>query len=495
MISQLLLALMLTGTADATVYCGEEVGHRAAPCKPSREERDAVLDKIKAALELEGKWRSAQQEEVDQREAMALLLRQHRNPPPKMLTDWKESSDRLTDLEGEMRQAFSEVMKATQESYGVGPQKRVGKVKGGHLDGEPAFWAPIVEEADDFVYRAGPKENPAYLRWQAAAGDGTDTLDDGTVFVSLELLRVAKKQGSPAVLAAAIDREAERFEQLTSKNGWSGADSVKYRAYRRQEETGSAIDLDDAEMRRVAKLRQKYADLASPRELWPGYRAGPTSNDYPYRRDIELDGNSDVWKNAQKNLAAIREQREDFNTRLAARHEGNPEDGMSDGLNEGRPPCGGQGLWAGDVYFPSLPCEGTVRPSPEPVPVTVARPDPPPVAVVPAYLLTALADRICSDPSSANSEANHFSYQHGVVLSGETGDALPPCQREVYLNLRRIQREGDRDYDSQFFQSLAERFRNPSNPDQTDDPGRRPPPGPRVPDCILQPGGRCIRRN
>ncbi|TBR24879.1 hypothetical protein EPO15_03210 [bacterium] len=501
MTTSLLFFLLLASPAQATVYCGEPLGQRRNACKPEPTERKMVMDSIDSALSKQKAWDDARVAEGEARAAIEEAERRKQPIPRKALVDWQASLTLVNDTEGEMRRAFSDVMKATQETYGVGPKKRVGQVKGGRLDGEPAFWTPIVQETDDFVYRAGPAKNPAYLRWQAAADDGTATMDDGTVFISIRLLQDAKTRGSPAVLAAALDHEAARFEQLVSKDGWTGAAFVKYSAYDRQERTGAAIDLDDGEMRRVAKLGRKYAALAEPHQWWPGYRAGPASEDYPYRKDKELDDNVDVWKDAQKHLATIRKQREDFNTRLAARHEGDPEDGMRDSLNEDRHPCGGQGWWAGDIFFPSLPCEGTVRPSPETPPAlpaeppTVVRPVQPPSPARPLYLLTELAARICEDPSSARSDANHEFFRHALALSGETGDALPACQREVYLNLRRVQREGYGDYDSQFFQSLAERLNNPSVPEQTDTPGQSTPTGPRVPDCILQPGGRCAHHN
>lgn len=501
MIAHAVLSFLLAATADAAVYCGEAVGERHAPCKPGRAERDAVMAKIEAALVQEGKWRERHGVELALREDMAEAKRRGREPSLRELRDWNASLVKLEEAEGEMRRAFSDVMKATQESYGVGPKRRLGRINGGHLDGQQTAWAPVIQESEDFVYRSGPAKNPAYLRWQAAANDGSETMDDGTVFVSLDVLRTAKKLGSPALVATTIAREAERFEMLVGKGGWSGKDSVEYRGYDRQEKTGAAIDLEDSEMRRVGRLRREFAGRAGPRELWPGYRAAPQSEDYPYRKPKDLAENFEAWKGAQDRLVEIRAQREEFNARLEARHRGGPEEGMRDGLNDPRHSCGGEGSWFGDYYVPSFPCGGAVRPPPEPVPAQPAVPPPaavpaqPPIYAAPVYLLSGLAARICADPSSAFSPDNHEAYRRGVALSGDDGMEMSVCQREVYLNLRRIQREGYGDYDSGYFQSLAERLRSPLVPVPPDGPNPNVPTGPQVPDCILRPGGRCLHRN
>ncbi|TPW20799.1 MAG: hypothetical protein FD126_1323 [Elusimicrobia bacterium] len=259
MISHLILFLLFIAPSFAAVPCQKAVGHRVEPCMPDRAERDSMMGKIDLALVLESKWRAAREEENDLREALEKAKRQERKPSLEALETWKASEGRLIDAEREMRRSFSDVIKATQESYGIGPKKRQGTIKGGPLDSQQAFWTPVIQENEDLIYRSGPERKPAYLRWREAAGDGAATMADGTVFVSIDLLRGAKRLGSPAVVAALIDHEAAHFEELIDKKGWTGFDSGQYRAYLRHEQTGAAIGLErspSASITRTSRSRE-----------------------------------------------------------------------------------------------------------------------------------------------------------------------------------------------------------------------------------------------
>ena len=499
MTSYILLSVLLAGPAFAAIPCKNAAGLRTSPCMPVKAEQHAVMGKIDAALIKEAKWRDRRTTEDELREALEETKRRGGNPSLRELEAWHDSLTKLNEAEGEMRRAFSGVLNTTQDSYGVGPKKRLGTIKGGHLDAQQTVWAPVIQENEDLVYRSGSAQNPAYLRWQEAAGDGAATMDDGMVFVSVELLRTAKRHGSPAVLAAMIDHEAAHFEALVSKEGWTGFDSGQYRAYLRQETTGAAIGLEESEQKWAESQRKDFAGRAVFREMWPGYRAEPGSDDYPYRKDKDIKENFETWKGAQKRLAEIVAQRDDFNARLAARHQGEPDEGMRDSLNGSRHSCGGAGSWAGGVYLPSFPCEGTVRSSPEEAPTlpagppAVVRPVQPPAYAAPIYLLSALAARICADPSTAHDLANHEAYRRGLVLSGEDGNSMTPCQREVFQTLRKIQREGFGDYDSQYFQSLAESPLNPPLEAPPEGPNPSGPPGAQGPESARRDGGRCLQ--
>lgn len=511
MISHIVLSFLFAGPVFAALPCKKPVGPRTSPCMPDKAERDAVMGKIEAALTLESNWRDELTAERNLRNALEVAVRRKRDPSMKELETWKENLIRVDKAEIKMRKAFSAVMKATQETYGVGPQKRFGTITGGLLDGQKTAWAPVIQEQADLVYRSDrPGEQPAYLMWQEAAGDGAATMDDGTVFLSLKVLQRAKQLHSPAVLAALIDHEAAHFENLVSKEGWRGFDLEQSRGYRREKDTGEIIGLEKIELERAEEWRNSFWARALPRELADsrlpgGYRAGPLSKDYAYKKQSASDENSKTWQNAQSRLKTIRVLNEEFNARLEARRGEGPGESMRDGLNDSTSSCGGTGWWAGDVYIPALPCPDEVY-TPEPprgpppdvravpaVPPAAAIPAQPPVRAVPVVRLSELAALICADPAAAHLPANHEAYRSAWFSSDDDWQSMPACQREVYLNLKRIRLEGYGDYISQYFQALAERLLNPPVSTIPDIDGPAAPRGPRVPDCLQREGGRCIR--
>ena len=327
-------------------------------------------------------------------------------------------------------------------------------------------------------------------------------MDDGTVFVSIEYLRIARSLGSPAALAAIIDHEAAHFEALVSKEGWTGFDSGQYRAYARQEKTGAAIGLEESEREWAKSQRKKHAGLAYFRELWPGYRAGPASDDYPYRKDKDLKENLETWKGAQGVLAKIRAEREDLNARLETRRQGAPDEGLRDSLNESRHSCGGEGWWAGDVYIPVLPCPDTVRgpmPSPAPphaltaTPPAVAFPaplQPPPVveAFNPWKTLNDLARRGCADPGSVTQWELDDRWRGLVSIpyNPQAADSmgLSGCQRDLFLRLMRMAADGNPPrLAADIFAQAASAARSPASIPDFEEPSN----GPAILTCRFHP--------
>lgn len=384
----LVVVLLAAVPAQAAVPCTQPVVRRGTPCQPDAIERDSIMESIEAALAKQRAWENARVKEQTAREAIAEAQRKKQRITTESLENWRNSLTFMNDREGEMRRAFSDVVKATQDNYGVGPKKRLGFIKGGPLNGQQTVWAPVIQEKEDLVYRSGSAQNPHYLRWQEAAGDGAATMDDGMVFISVDMLRSAQLLGSPAALAAMIDHEAAHFEELVGKKGWVGHSMGQHRAYARHEATGKAIGLEESELIRVKGLKDSYHADALSSELADtflpgGYRPGPTANDYPWQKPSTVEKNFEAWKKAQTRLTEIRTQREGFDARLAARRRGEPDGDLRDGLNDSRHSCGGEGWWAGAVYMPSLPCAGTVRPAPQSVPVQPAIPSAP-VPVQPA---------------------------------------------------------------------------------------------------------------
>lgn len=433
----LVVILLAADPAQAAVPCKQPVGRRGTPCQPDAIERDSIMESIEAALAKQLAWEDARAKEHDAREAIATAERRKQRVTTETLQNWRNSLAFMDEKEGEMRRAFSAVMKETQEAYGVGPKKRLGFIKGGPLDGQQTAWAPFIQEKEDLVYRSGPAQKPHYLRWQEAAGYGAGTMDDGMVFISVDMLRSSQMLGSPAALAAMIDHEAAHFEELVSKRGWVGYNMGEHLGYSRHVETGKAIGLEESELARVELLKDAYYSAALSSRLADaflpgGYRPGPTSDDYPWQKPATVEKNFEAWEKAQARLKEIRSQREDFEARLEARRRGEPDGDLHDGLNDSRHSCGGEGWWVGGVYMPSMPCAGTVRPVPGAAPV---HPSVPPVSLPvqpapPSFdiwgALKRLARQGCSQPGTVTQDQldELWSRIFGMVNYPDAADQL-----------------------------------------------------------------------
>lgn len=354
---------------------------RNSPCMPSADERALLNAQVEEAVASKEAWQIARSIEESFRQRSLAGGKES-------YEEWIKAVKLLERSETLMRGKFAAVLKATQDSYGVGPSKPVGKVHGGLLKGETAVWSPVIQENESLVYKVDrPGKKTVYLSYSEDPDTLGQTLNDGGVIVSFKVLEDCVKYGSPARLAEVIAHEAVHFEAMTSKKGISGYSSTEASAYARGLEVGQMIGLDVERSSDLARLHARYynssLDFESGGWLGVPYRARPNSPDYPYQ--LRSDSFSEDWHRQNARLAAIRYQREG----LVRRHAG-PDQAAVDRSGTANDYCGYPGMSLAGFDIPAIPCGRTIAtPSPGSLPVRTAVPSPPvtvpvmPVAPVP----------------------------------------------------------------------------------------------------------------
>lgn len=416
-----LLGLMATAAlAAGPVDCSGKPP-RNSPCMPSADERVLLNAQVEKAVAFKEAWQVARSREES-------LRRRSLVGGKYSYEEWIEAHKLLKRSESSMRGSFAAVLKATQDAYGVGPSKKVGTVHGGLLKGETAVWSPMIQEAENLVYKVDrPGKKPVYLSYSEDPDKLGQTLNDGGVFVSFKVLEDCVKYGSPARLAEVIAHEAVHFEAMTSKKGISGHSSAEASAYARGIEVGQMIGLDVERSASLARLHAQYynnsLDLESGGWVGVPYRARPDSPDYPYQ--LRSDSFSEDWHRQNARLAAIRYQREG----LVRRHEGSDQAAV-DQSGATNDYCGYPGMNVSGFEIPAIPCGRTIAtPSPGSLParravlpptvtapVTPVPPSPPVFDVWGA--LKKLAKQGCSRP--------------GTVTQGQLDELWPNIFGMVY---------------------------------------------------------------
>lgn len=499
-----LLAFFLAASpAMATLTCNPLRLNPRRPCMPPTAERQRIMSLIGATTEQYKVLAAAQEDEQNLR----LALREGESTD---YAGWQDSEAKLKNAEIALKKAFDDVRKATEKSYRVGPNQRIGRVHGGLFDGDRASWKPALQ-LNELVFEViRPGKAPVYLKSSDDPTIAAGTLNDGKVLLSIRVLERAIKNGSPAVLASVLEHEGRHFDELTGPAGLVGKDSAEVSAYGREMEIADDIGLEKSEKDNVIAEHAKR-NLIVLERIWAAqnsgipYRAAPGSKDDPYLS--APDQHLDDWRKYREPLDKIKAEQDELRDRHARINRGESPDQWRDSVNDRQPPdgataydgCGGSGWWAGEVYFPPMPCTRTLtEPTVQPSPATATPAPLPPAITFPraAPALTGLAERICADPATAHSQPFHDDYRFAWFASNEDGSSMPKCPREIFLVLKRIRQEGYPDYNSQYFQSLAE---NLNVPDQPVVPPEPPdidlpvPYGPGVPDCLRAEGRRCIR--
>ena len=388
---------LLTSQAAGVVDCSG-LSPRSSPCMPSESERTELMAQISQAITLHDAWKEQKAVEAELRAKLS-------GGNTKVYSEWKRAVAGIDTAEQGMRKAFSAVVKATQESYGVGPVKKSGKIHGGLLKGTRPVWDPVIQEKETLVYKVNrPGGKPVYLAYEEDTETLGQSLDDGTVIVSFKVLERCVKFGSPARLAEVIAHEGSHFDGLISKDGISGHNTTEASAYARSIEVGEMIGLDVKRSSELFVLHGNYYNTSRAFEsggfMRAPYRAAPDSTDYPYQ--LRADAYYEDWMRQNERLGKIREQRE----KLAARHAGSDQVAVdhSGGVSDA---CGYPGMSMGGVDVPPIPCPRTiytpplisapVQPAIPPVVVPVV-PAPPPFDIWGA--LKALALQGCTRPGT-----------------------------------------------------------------------------------------------
>lgn len=371
-----------------------------------------------------------------------------------------------------MRKEFQEAAALTSRYYGIQPKKPASKIHGGLLDGREARWEPVMQEEQDVVYRV--KETGVYLKVKDSVKDKdgqrrliqSETLDDGSVHVSLRVFREALDagggEGDPAILAARLAVEQARFNMLVCadavicpKQGkWANKESVESIAMKSARMAGLRFGLDSDS---VAKLLNRELEMKAAivdaeeghSNLTPGYAGFPDSQ-----------SNMTEWGEFRARLRGIRRQQAVLNSKLEAYHRGAPEDQWRDAPNSGSRhegtgvgnDCGNFGWEAGDVHVPPLPCgEAMYVPSPVAGAAPVAAmPNTPPIAIaapgagpVPVFdvwgTLTDLARRGCQNQWSVPQEEIDAKWERlrGMQSYSNASDTLNlgGCERKLFETL------------------------------------------------------------
>jgi len=248
------------------------------------------------------------------RDDEAALRSDARKGDPSVVRDWREALRIIENAEGQLPKALIAALDATQDAYGVGGGADSGRVRGGVFHGQRTSFRPVIQESDMAFYEAKRGTETLHLKWAYDSKElGSDILDDGSVVISIRVLERCRKLGSPAALAAAVDYEHSRWSHLT--NGWIAGDYDKLHAYDSELETAAKIGLETEEVAAIEKRRQEHwlgaVGTGMRRLADRDYRAGPSSNDYPYavrpggEPALEKD-----WMAHRDGLAAIRNQQD-----------------------------------------------------------------------------------------------------------------------------------------------------------------------------------------
>lgn len=424
---------------------------------------------------------------------------------------WSQAAAQVEELERLLRAEFTKVVRATEAAYRVGPNQRKGKVNGGLFDKDDATWNPQILLGDIAYSVRRPNKPPVLL---IAADDPTSlaqTLNDGRTYISMEVLQRAIKNGSPAVIASTLEHEGVHYDDLIGPNGYVAKSWDQYKAYDRESAIAGVIGLEANELAEIESLKDMYRNDAVALGMGaldgqPARVPQSDQDEYPYR--ISPDGNVEEWKRINKRLDAIKAEQGCLNRNIAHRAKGERIESCA--AEDAAPPpgtttsdgCNATGFWAGDIYFPATPCPRALPPPPSSAPPVAARPAPPaPIATMPAPVrqvrsLSGLAERICANPSEIRAQDYHDHYKDSWIDPNEDESALPNCRREILRVLKQITRERSPDFNSDYFQALAESLNAPtSTPFVAPEPevDYPAPYGPGVPDCLRADGRRCIR--
>lgn len=503
----LLSALLLMPAVAVAMPCSDPAPSPRTPCSPSAEQRGKNLVLIDETLKAYDDWHDAV--ELERKLRSSINLRKSFD-----LEAWAKARAAIDGAKETLDKKFGETITATERNFRVGPNSRRGEIQSGLFETDTAVWKTKLGVDEEFYEVKRDKRPTVYLRFAntktAKAVNLAQTLDNGTVVVSIHAIQHAARMRNPASLAAVLEHEGVHFDQLTGPGGLKGSAAIETAAYKRTlaiaDDIGlSQRDRDDARLH--IKRREWTLALQGIEEHFSGkpYKAKPGSDDYPHVPTPDTYFKS--WEKYRDRLAKIGEQQKDLEDRLAGRP-GKP-DSLRDSLNDRRPPegtttddgCGMPGFWAGDVYIPPTPCARILPPPPniDATPVTIPThgiPVSPPSPVRPIPSLYDLAARVCADPEAAHSQLFHDDFRTGWSASIIDESSLEKCQREVFLAFKKLRQEGYPDYNSAYFQALAENMNMPQPPvfeppaPEIDLPV---PAGPGVPDCMRAEGRRCIR--
>ncbi|TPW22006.1 MAG: hypothetical protein FD126_126 [Elusimicrobia bacterium] len=473
---------------------------------PSPENFNEVLSLIDETAKYHDEWRKAQGEERKLRHA----LKKGRSIDYAM---WEQSLAAIRTARKDLDASFEKTSASAEKNFHVGPHSRNGKIHGGLFTGGRTHWNPILGTEETFFKVERGKDSPIYLRFQKkeTAKEVTlgQLLDDGRVVISINALQLAAKARNPAILASTLEHESVHFDRMLSQDGMVGHAQNETAAYQRIIDIAGDIGLDAdhvADARSNVSSRLGDVNLQGWQSHFSGkpYRAQPGSKDYPYvpAPDSHLDG----WSAYQGRLKAIEKDQNELALRIAAVRSGADPWFLRDPPNARRTPppgasihdgCSTPGFMAGDVYMPPMPCARILPQPPADVAIpAVPAPRPILIPVRASRPLLGLAGRICADPSAAHSQPFHDEYAFAWYDATQDVSALPKCQREIYLVLVRIRQEGSPDFNSAYFQAMAENLNLPQAPvfvppaPEIDVPVR---PGPATRDCVLADGRRCIR--
>jgi hypothetical protein len=507
-----LIAMLIASEAHATKPCSGKPSSPPEPCLPSVEQKDEALDLIDKTVKLHRNW-------LDAREFERKLRNDLRKGKSSDYVKWARSLADVEVARTALDTSFEKTVAVTEKYYRVGPDSRTGKVHGGLFDGDPARWSPVLGTEESYFKVERPKMPPVYLHFRSkeTAKEVTlaQLLDDGRVVVSIRALQLAAKSRNPANLAATLEHEGVHFDRMLGADGMVGHAANESAAHQRVLDISDDIGLDEDHRESARTHVARHLgdlDLQAIESVFNGkpYRAEPGSEDYPYvpSPDSHFKG----WEEYQKRLDEIKmeqmELRDDLNAVIRGEA---PNRGR--GIRNGRrqPPanssvgngCGEYGFWIGGTFVPPTPCGRELPHSTENSTVITMPALPPAVPVVtlpnpprPAPGLSGLAERICANPKAAHSQPFHDDYKAGWYASNDEGTSLSKCAGEVFRTLKRIRQEGYSDYNSAYFQSLAENLNMPL-PTAFEPPipevDLPVPPGPGIPDCLRAEGRRCIR--
>lgn len=504
--NSILLIMLAVSPAAAVKPCAQAPTATRQPCAPDFRKRKEIMSLIGNATGYYEDWAAARKEEQDLRYLISLGLSAD-------YSRWQDQLKKAAKAKADLDSEFVQIAMKTQAAYRVGPNAKSGTITGGLFDKDQAVWNPILVIEETYYEVNRPNKPPVYLRFQNKSTTLGQTLDDGRVIITIQALHRAVETGSPASLAATFEHEGRHFDDLVGPNGYQSRAKIETHAYRRQLEIADDISLpkndrDNAQLgidEHVAALRlQAIEEHASRRP----YVAPKGSKQYPYIP--EPDTHQAAWGEYKERLDKIAKEQRKLHDDIAAVNRGESPSRLRDSLNDAQPPagatthdgCGGAGFWAGEVYMPAMPCPRSLPPAPTdasaipyvPAPSGPPATIPPPFRAVPS--LSGLAERICASPSAAHSQPFHDDYAAAWYSSSQDVAAMPRCQREIFIVLIRIRQQGSPDYNSAYFQALAENLNMPQptvfTPPEPD-VDLPVPPGPSVPDCLRAEGRRCIR--
>lgn len=504
-----LLAILLPQTARAATPC-RSAPKLQQPCLPRIEQRQEVMDLIDETVARHQAWIEVQGVERKLRNAI-------RKGQSIDYEKWEKSLADVQKLRTSLDESFAKTAAAAEKNFHVGPDSRSGNVHGGLFEGDRAQWKPTLGTEETYFKVERPKKPPVYMHFEnkETANEVTlgQLLDDGRVVISIHALQLAAKSRNPVDFAATLEHEGVHFDRLLSPDGMVGHAQNETAAYQRVLDVAGDIGLStdhvENSRRQVARHLGDVTLQAVESHFGPKpYRAQSGTEDYPYvpAPDTYFKG----WAQYQTRLEKIENGQKKLSADIAAVRGGADRGILRDALNDRRAPppgaaandgCSSPGFWAGDVYMPPTPCARILPPptSTEAVPAAPSVPItpvtlPPPVRTVPSLL--GLAERICANPTAAHSQSFHDDYRAAWYASNDDGATLSKCAGEVFRTLKRIRQEGYSDYNSAYFQSLAENLNMPQppvfEPPQTEI-DLPVPAGPGTRDCLRADGRRCIR--